>query len=83
MLNVYGSKVFAQQKSQQLLSPIQIVSPSTEPEEGNRITIDIISSNLLSLTNAMNNQLKVVIKYKIKDSALVNTPINGVMKVLL
>jgi hypothetical protein len=49
----------------------------------NKITITSNSVQFLPLTNATYNQLKVIIHYQTNDVSLVNTKINGIMRVSL
>ncbi len=49
----------------------------------NKITITSSSVQFLPLTNATYNQLKVIVHYQTNDVSLVNTKINGIMRVSL
>jgi hypothetical protein len=49
----------------------------------NKITITSNSVQFLPLTNATHNQLKVIVHYQTNDVSLVNTKINGIMRVSL
>lgn len=70
-INVQNSNIaFAQQ-----------IKTTTPALSTNKITIGFISSQFVPLTNSTFNQLKININYKTNDASLVNTKINGIMKV--
>jgi hypothetical protein len=47
----------------------------------NKITIRFITSQFIPLTNSTFNQLKFNINYKTNDASLIDTKINGIMRV--
>jgi hypothetical protein len=49
----------------------------------NKITIISSSAQFLPLTNATHKQLKVIVHYQTNDLSLLNTKINGIMRVSL
>ena len=49
----------------------------------NKINIDMNSVTFAPLTDSSINQLKILVNYQTIDSALVNTPMAGIMKVFL
>ncbi len=49
----------------------------------NKITIKLNSAQFIPVANATHDQLKVLITYQTNDASLVDTHINGIMKVYL
>ena len=52
-------------------------------KSADKITITLNSAKLAPLTNGTHIQLKAIVGYVTKDPSLVNTKINGIMKVSL
>ncbi len=61
---------------------IGIIS-STHAQVADKITITLNSAKFAPLTNGTHIQIKAIVGYVTKDPSLVNTKINGIMKVSL
>ncbi len=89
-LNTYknNNRAFAQQTNSPSASPTlplpSIPSPTLPVQvPTNKITIALSSAQLSPLTNPTYNQLKIITNYNTNDASLLNTQINGILKVSL
>lgn len=55
--------------------------PTTPVLPANKITLELASAQFAPLTNSTLNQVKIIVRYETNDASLLNTKINGIMKV--
>jgi hypothetical protein len=75
---LFGNIPNTQSTNRAFAQQIQTAKPVLS---ANKITIALVSSQFMPLTNSTFNQLKIIVSYKTNDASLINTKINGVMRV--
>jgi hypothetical protein len=75
---LFGNVANTQNTNRAFAQQIQTAKPVLPTD---KITLAIVSTQFMPLTNSTFNQLKIVVRYKTNDASLINTTINGVMRV--